>query len=329
MTLPDLHVLLFALMGAFLGCAVVLLVIGLRGVVVEPGKPPTRTAQMFRSLRDPKMGLRLGLAVGVFALVLVLTRWPAAALALGALVIAWPSLFGGSRLEKQQIARLEALVMWTESLRDTMAGHASLEQAVPAASINASELLRPALVRLRGLIRARVPMDQAFEMVAAEWNDGSADKVLAALMLNARRRGDRLGNVLSGLTVTARQELDMRRQISAGRAELRRGVQIVVIMTLVFAAFLVMFGGAYVAPYSTPGGQLALVVVAGMFAAGFAWMRKLSGSDPAAPFLARPDHVVADEDIALIATLSGVDLTDPAESGPRASRRLGRKKVVL
>jgi len=219
--------------------------------------------------------------------------------------------------------------MWTESLRDTMAGHASLEQAVPAASLNASELLRPALVRLRGLIRARVPMDQAFEMVAAEWNDGSADKVLAALMLNARRRGDRLGNVLSGLTVTARQELDMRRQISAGRAELRRGVQIVVIMTLVFAAFLVMFGGAYVAPYSTPGGQLALVVVAGMFAAGFAWMRKLSGSDPAAPFLARPDHVVADEDIALIATLFGVDLTDPAESRPRASRRFGRKKVVL
>jgi len=138
MTLPDLHVVLFALMGAFLGCAVVLLVIGIRGVVVEPGKPPTRTGQLLRWLRDPKVGLRLGVAVGVFALVLVLTRWPAAALALGALVLAWPSLFGGSRLEKQQIARLEALVMWTESLRDTMAGRASLEQAVPAASINAS-----------------------------------------------------------------------------------------------------------------------------------------------------------------------------------------------
>ena len=328
MVLPDLHVLLFALLGAFVGCAALLLVIGIRGVRVEPGKPPTRTAQLIGSLRDPKVGLRLGLAVGVFALVLVVTRWPAAALALGALVLAWPSLFGGSRLEKQQIARLEALVMWTESLRDTMAGHASLEQAVPAASLNASELLRPALVRLRGLIRARVPMDQAFEMVAAEWNDGSADKVLAALMLNARRRGDRLGDVLSGLTVTARQELDMRRQISAGRAELRRGVQIVVIMTLVFAAFLVMFGGAYVAPYGTPGGQLALVVVAGMFAAGFAWMKKLSGSDPAAPFLARPGSTVAADDIALIASLSGVDLGDPTDAPSTAARRFRRNKAV-
>ena len=60
----------------------------------------------------------------------------------------------------------------------------------------------------------------------------------------------------------------MRRRISAGRAELRRGVQIVVAVTVGFAVFLVVFGRDYIAPYGTPAGQVALAVVVGIFAAG-------------------------------------------------------------
>ena len=107
-------------------------------------------------------------------------------------------------------------------------------------------------------------------------------------MLSATRRGDRLGEVLTGLTTAAREELEMRRKISAGRAELRRGVQIVVVVTIAIGVFLVVFSGAYIAPYGTPAGQVALAVVVGIFAAAFLWMRKLSAQQPVAPFLARP-----------------------------------------
>ena len=80
----------------------------------------------------------------------------------------------------------------------------------------------------------------------------------------------------------------MRRKISAGRAELRRGVQIVVVVTVLIGGFLVLFSGSYIAPYGTPAGQLALAVVVGIFAAAFLWMRKLSAQRPVAPFLTRP-----------------------------------------
>jgi Flp pilus assembly protein TadB len=224
----------------------------------------------------------------VAALTLAVTRWPVAAVGLGALVLWWPALFGGTSAEQRQIASLEALVTWTETLRDTIAAHASLEQAIPASAVHAPMLIRPALVRLVGRLRARVPMEQALSAFAAELDDPSADLVIAALMLSATRRGDRLGEVLTGLTTAAREELEMRRKISAGRVELRRGVQIVVGVTIVIGVFLVVFSGSYIAPYGTPAGQVALAAVVGIFAAAFLWMRKLSAQQPVAPFLTRP-----------------------------------------
>ena len=65
-------------------------------------------------------------------------------------------------------------------------------------------------------------------------------------------------------------------------------MQIVVAVTIAIAVFLVVFSGAYIAPYGTPAGQVALAVVVGIFAAAFAWMRKLSTQQPVAAFLARP-----------------------------------------
>jgi Flp pilus assembly protein TadB len=288
MELPDLGVLLCCLLGGVLGAAVLLIVVGLRGVEPHPGKPPSRTGRLLASLRSPATGGRVAGAVLVFAATLVFTRWPVAAAGLAALVIAWPALFGGGRAEQQQIARLEALVVWTESLRDTIAAHASLEQAIPASAVHAPVLIRPALVRLVGRLRARVPMEQALSAFAAELDDPSGDLVIAALMLSATRRGDRLGEVLTGLTTAAREELEMRRKISAGRVELRRGVQIVVGVTIAIGVFLVVFSGSYIAPYGTPAGQVALAVVVGIFGAAFLWMRKLSAQQPVAPFLARP-----------------------------------------
>ena len=276
------------LLGAGTGAALWLLITGIRGVVVDPTRPPSNLTRFANSMRSPGLSGRILAGIAVAALTLAVTRWPVAALGLGALVIWWPALFGGTTAEQRQIAALEALVTWTETLRDTIAAHASLEQAIPASAVNAPTLIRPALIRLTGQLRARVPLDKALLAFAAELNDPSADLVIAALMLSAKRRGDRLGQVLTGLTTTAREELEMRRKISAGRAELRRGVQIVVVVTVLIGGFLVLFSGAYIAPYSTPAGQLALAVVVGIFAAAFLWMRRLSAQQPVAPFLTRP-----------------------------------------
>jgi Flp pilus assembly protein TadB len=304
--LPTLDVLLFTMVCGGLGGAILLLAVAVRGTAPDPGRPPSRLARALSRLRWGATVWPLAAACGCAAVVLAFTRWPVAALGSGALVLMWPRIFGGTRAEREQITRLEALVIWTEALRDTMRAHASLEQAIPAAAANAPPVIRPALTRLVGQIGARLPMEHALRGLAAQLDDPSADLIIAALILNVRRRGDGLTAVLGGLAEAARTELDMRRRISAGRAGLRRGVQIVVVITIAFAGFLVVFSRAYVAPYGTSAGQVALAAVIGMFAAGFAWMRRLSGADPVRPFLSRPGQDVPAEDLRLVAGLTGL-----------------------
>jgi Flp pilus assembly protein TadB len=316
-------VLLAATVGGGLAAALVLLIAGLRGTIVNPAGPAGRLDRVRGWVRSPALTSRLagGLLAGIA--VLVLTRWPVVAAATTALVAFWPHLFGGTAAERAQIERLEALVVWTESLRDTIAAHASLEQAIPASTEHCPTAIRPALTRLAGQIRARAPLDVALLGLAGELDDPSADLVCAALILNVRRRGDRLAEVLTGLVVAAREELDLRRRISAGRAGLRRGVQIVVAMTVAFAAFLIVFGGAYVRPYDSPAGQAALLVVVGMFAAGFAWLRRLSAADPFDASLVRPGRPAWTNpaDVRLVTGLTGLSAqAHPVRADPGAAR---------
>jgi len=323
MVLPEFDVLLMALVCGGLGAAVVLLVVGLRGGTPHPGRPPGLLARRVAQLRDPALTSRLAVAALVAVVVLLLTGWPAAALGMGALVGFWPLLFGGLREEQQQIERLEALVIWTESLRDTVSGAASLEQAIPVTAQNAPPVIRPALIRLVGQLRAQIPLDRAL-LKLAEWlNDSSADLVLAALILNAQRRGDGLGQVLSGLSVAAREELDMRRRVSNRRAGLRRSVQIIALITVAFAVFLVTFGGDYVKPYDSAAGQVALTVVLGIFATGFGWMRRLSTAQPLMPFLARPGQQLNTDDERVVMNLTGLSAKELCElsAQPRVDPR--------
>jgi Flp pilus assembly protein TadB len=119
----------------------------------------------------------------------------------------------------------------------------------------------------------------ALDRFADDLDDGGADLIVSALILNARLRGPGLRQVLTSLAGSVREDLDMRRRIAAGRASTRRSVQIVVGITLSFVGGLVLLNPAYLRPYSTVVGQLVLAAVVLLFAAGFAWMRRLSRFD--------------------------------------------------
>lgn len=301
--------LIAAVIAAGFACGLVLLARSVRGVPPQPGKPPGLGHRVSVALRSPRLSSRLAAAVVLGVLTLVLTRWPVAAVAVTSLVLCWPLLFGGQRLEQTQITRLEALVIWTEALRDAITAHASLEQAIPATASSVPAAIAPALARLSGLVRSRVPLDRALLALSAELNDASADKVIGALILNVRQRGTGLASVLTALASAARTELDQRRQIMAGRSSMRRSVQLVVLITVGFAVFLVLFGRDYVAPYGTAAGQLALAAVAALFGLGFYWMRRLAGGEPAAAFLARP-RWMGRREVQLVRHLTGLDVSD-------------------
>lgn len=267
------------LAGAVVGLGIALLVESLR--------PRTRDAGVVHggpSLVD-RLGRRALLAAVAAVVVLVVTRWPVAAVAAAALVLSWTSLFGGAKAERQAMARLEGLASWAESLRDTIAGAVGLEQAIPATVYAASPTIQPQLRMLVDRLRVRVPLGTALQRFADDLDDPSADLVVAALILNSRLRGPGLRQVLTSVSESARAELDMRQRVSAGRSSTRRSAQIVMGFSMLMIFGLAILNPTYVAPYGTPTGQAVLVVVIALFAAGFWWMKRLSGVDVPARFL--------------------------------------------
>jgi hypothetical protein len=279
-------------LGFALGGSLLLLAAALRGW--QPARPARRGERVpaGRSLLwGTQARRRAAAAVGVGLLVAALTRWPVAAGAAAALIFLWPTMFGAARAGAVQIERLEALATWTESLRDTIAGSIGLEQAIKHSISAAPVILQPPLLRLEGQLRARIPLPRALAWFAEEFEDASADLVVAALILNSRLRGPGLVGTLGALATSAREELDMRRRIEEGRRALRRTALIIIAVTGLFASGLVVFSRAYVAPYSTPVGQVMLAVVLAVFAAGLMWIRRAANLRPPERFLVHPNQL--------------------------------------
>ena len=280
--------LLIILLGAVVGGGVLLLVVALRGTVPRP--PVVRRSGQRLLAR---LGRRTIVAIGVGLLTLLVTSWPVAAVAAGGLVLAWRSLFGGARLERAATARVEGLALWAESLRDTIAGAVGLEQAIPATVYASSDAIRPALTMLVDRLRVRVPLPVALRRLADDLDDPSADLVVAALILNAKLRGPGLREVLTSLSDAARADLDMRQRVAAGRSSTRRSAQIVMVFSIAVIALLTVLNPKYVAPYSSPMGQVVLALVVLCFAGGFMWMKRLSGVDVPDRFLVAAPQVGA------------------------------------
>ena len=267
--------LLAALIGAAVGGAVFLLVVALRGLPRRPpGAQSRRLEQHFREL----IGTRGAVALITAVLVLIATGWVVAAIGVALLVLGWRSL-GGAASERKAMTRLEGLAIWTESLRDTIAGAVGLEQAIPASlRVAAPSLLEP-LERLVGRMHTRVPMPDALRMFADDLDDPGADLIIAALIINSRLRGPGLRDLLGALSASVREELDMRRKVNAERRSTRRSAQIVVAISVGLALLLGIFNHGYVQVYDSAAGQLVLVVIVALYAAGFIWIRKLARFD--------------------------------------------------
>jgi Flp pilus assembly protein TadB len=280
------------LSGAVLGLGLFVAVLAVVGLPERPAGRPGRRTPVGGGLQDRTRRMVWGFGVGF--VVLLGTGWIVAAVALGLLSAYWDRIAGSSAAEKRGITRLEALASWTESLRDTIAGAIGLEQAIPATAATAGSSIRPSLNLLVDRLRIREPLPAALMAFSDDLDDPSADVVCASLILNARLRGPGLRDVLTALSASIREELDMRRRIEASRRSIRRSVRIVLLIVLGMMGGLTVFNRTYVEPYDSFGGQVTLAIVALLFLGGLLWLRKLASPSKVDRFLV-VDRVAADE----------------------------------
>lgn len=273
----NLRLAIGLLAGAGAGLGLVLLMTALRGTT-----GPARTPWDWQWHRRALAGITIGL------IVLVTTRWVAVAAGIGILVASWSQLFGADRSARRGIDRLEALATWTESLRDMVATGAALPEALPASSVAAGPAIRAQVDALVDRLHNREPLTDSLMRFADDLGDPGADLVVAALVLNVRAQGRQLRAVLTALARSSRAELEARRRIEADRRAVRRGVQVVVLVTVVMALGLLTLNPTYVSPYREPVGQVVLAGVVTIFAVGFAWLRRLAEFRPPGRFLALP-----------------------------------------
>lgn len=264
--------LLVIVIGGLTGGALFLAVVSLYGL--PPRRPGAGPSRLDRLRRDA-FSLRGAIAVVIGILILLATRWVAAGVGAGLLAYHWRSLSGGNS-ERVAIARLEGLATWTESLRDTIAGAVGLEQAIPASTRIAAPAIREPLLRLVDRLHTRVPMPDALRLFARDLDDASADLIIAALIINSRLRGPGLRDLLGALSRSVREELDMRRKVSAERKSTRRSVVIVIAVSVGMALILALVDRDFLKPYNTPVGQGVLGFIAALYAAGILWLRRLA-----------------------------------------------------
>jgi Flp pilus assembly protein TadB len=264
--------ILAVLLGAIGGGGLFLMAVSLRGLPAQP--PRSGSGRLGRQLRD-LFSVRGAIALAAGALTLLATGWVVAGIGVALLVLSWRGLSGAAG-ERRALARLDGLASWTESLRDTIAGAVGLEQAIPASLRVASDSLREPLERLVDRLRTRTPMPEALQRFADDLDDPGADLIVAALIINARLRGPGLRDLLGALAFSVREELDMRRKVSADRRATRRSVQIVIGVSVGLALALAVFDHTFLKPYDNALGQAVLVIVVLVYGAAVYWLRRLA-----------------------------------------------------
>lgn len=260
------------LLGALTAVGVVAFVVAMRPVAVDE-IPARRSSGVDLSARFEHLLLRLALGVGAAVVVGAVTRWPVAALLLGVAGFLAPSLLGGEAQRKAQLERVEGIAAWAEMLRDTMAGSGGLEQSIIATAGVSPPSIRREVLRLAARLE-RERLAPSLREFAADLDDPSGDLVVAALVLAADKSPRRLGDLLGRLADSARDEVNMRLRVDAGRARTRTSVRVITIFTTLFAAFLVVFNKDYLDPYDSFLGQMVLVLVGLCFGGAFTWLAR-------------------------------------------------------
>jgi Flp pilus assembly protein TadB len=246
-------------------------------------KPPSRWTQVRVTLARKRRLSAIAVMVGVVTF--WMTGWPVAALAATVAVFVLPWVLTG-RAAEERIQTLEALEQWTRRLADLLTAGRALEQALEhsAARNVPPQIAGPVTALSRRLTAIRMPTEQALRLFADELDDPVGDRIAAALILVARRRGRGASAVLNQLAELVARDVMDRREIEAARAEHRTTVRWIIGILIIFTVIAV-FQRTYVAPFATPVGQFVLALVTAFYGVALWWLHRLGSTAAGHRFL--------------------------------------------
>lgn len=274
-----------ALAGALVVAGVLGLVAGARRAPVAPAVARPATSRLSIRLASVSTRTKIlapaGLGIGV--LVYLLTGWLLAIVLVPLAIVGLPFLLNapGSRTK---IRELEGLEEWTRALAAVLTVGVGLEEALRMTLRSTPESIRPQVTTLVARLRARVSTEDALRAFADDLNDPTGDLVASYLILGARRRGQGLAAVLNSLAESVASDVQDRRAVEADRAKPRTTARWVTIITISVLGFLALTGD-YVQPYTTPLGEMLLILMLAAYVGLLLWMRKMSKGEELPRFL--------------------------------------------
>ncbi|TYB48551.1 type II secretion system F family protein [Actinomadura chibensis] len=240
-------------------------------------RPPSRLAGLVRAALEPRSRRRIAVAVVLGLLVLLFTGWPVAALGALAGAVAAPRLLS-KRPAEQRIEKLEALESWTRQVAVVLKASRGLEDALTQSVRKVRPPIQAEVRTLARRLASRMPSEQALRLFAEDLADPVGDRIAAALILAASRRGTGVGDVLSALARMVAEDVRARRDIEASRAQHRTTLRWVLVFLAGYTV-VVSMRQSYSAPFGTFAGQVAMSVVVVLYAAGLWWIHRLASPE--------------------------------------------------
>jgi tight adherence protein B len=233
------------------------------------------------------LAVRLGLSLAGAVVLGVATGWPVAAAGGATMGYFAKELLSPKAQRQAPIERTEAIAVWTEQLRDTMAAAAGLQQAIVATAHLAPDPIRAEIERAAASAVGE-PLPGVLRQLADDLADPTADLVVTALVLAASGEAQGLGEVLSTIAVSARDDVIMRRQVDASRARTRTAVRTITVIALITLVGLLVAGHGYLTPYAKPKGQFVLALVLACYGGGVAVLHRMGRERSTERILSRP-----------------------------------------
>lgn len=187
---------------------------------------------------------------------------------------------------RDEVALVEALAVFAEQLRDTMAGARGLEQALVVVSNTAPPVIRPMVQRLAASVGIG-PLTDALRGFADEVGHPLCDFVVASLISSVDNQVRDLGGLLGHLSECCRDEVRMRTRVWVARARLRSAVRIIVAVVVLFTVGLLLLDREYMAPYASPTGAAVLAVIVAVFVSAIVLMGRMGRIEMPSRFITR------------------------------------------